>query len=154
MDLKVEHLPAMRLAAVAHRGPYHEIGPAFMRLGEIAGRAGLFAHPSAVMLGVYHDSPERTPPSQLRSHAAIAIPEGVAIPDGCVEVRLPARRYACHSHIGSYAGLGAAWSRLTPAALGSAGFAAEDAPALEIYRNDPGSTPEAELRTDLMVAIR
>ena len=66
MDLEVKTLPAMRLAAVPHSGPYNLIGPAFHTLGGIAGPAGLFAKPGAMMMGIYKDDPGTTAPDELR----------------------------------------------------------------------------------------
>ena len=43
MDTTIIERPAMRLAAIAHRGPYQEIGPVFGRLADTARAAGLFA---------------------------------------------------------------------------------------------------------------
>jgi effector-binding domain-containing protein len=40
--MTIKTMPALRLATVPHRGPYPKIGPAFQKLGEIAGAAGLF----------------------------------------------------------------------------------------------------------------
>ena len=41
MDVQIKELPALRVAAVRHIGPYEEITEAFERLGEIAGPAGM-----------------------------------------------------------------------------------------------------------------
>jgi hypothetical protein len=49
----------------------------------------------ATMLAIYHDDPETTAESALRSDAAIVIADGVTLPPGSSELRLPAGRYAC-----------------------------------------------------------
>ena len=49
MDVRVIERPALRVGALRHNGPYQEIGQTFRRLGDIAGGAGLFAHPGAAM---------------------------------------------------------------------------------------------------------
>ncbi len=38
--LRVKQMPALRVGAVSHVGPYQQIGEAFARLGQIAGRPG------------------------------------------------------------------------------------------------------------------
>ncbi|MCY1004512.1 AraC family transcriptional regulator [Nannocystis pusilla] len=112
MHVDIETKPALRVATVTHVGPYNRISEAFARLGALAGPAGLFATPAAAMVAIYYDDPEVTPPEQLRSDAGLVVPEGVDLPAGLGEQRLPAGRYARTTHIGPYTQLGDAWSRL------------------------------------------
>jgi AraC family transcriptional regulator len=93
--------PAIRVAVVRHRGPYHRIGEAFSKLGEIAGPAGLFG-PEAKMIGVYYDDPDSTPEAELRSDAGVTVSESAKIPQGLTEVRIPAGRMARATHIGGW----------------------------------------------------
>jgi AraC family transcriptional regulator len=153
MDYEIKTLPAMRLATVPHSGPYHQIGPAFGKLGSIAGPAGLFAQPGAMMLGIYKDDPTMTPADQLRSAACIVIPEGVPIPSGLVEDRIDAGKYACLVHLGPYEGLPAAWMKMRDALGGASRVRRRQAPACEIYWNDPSRVPPAELKTEICVPV-
>lgn len=154
MHIEIEQLPALRLATVTHIGPYDQIGGAFQRLGAIAGRHGLFAHPGAMMLALYESEPGDTPPEERRSLAAISIPDDVPLPDGTEERRLPAGSYARYTHIGSFDGLGGAWARFMGEALPASGHRMGEGPALEIYRSDMRTTPPEKLRTDLLVPVR
>jgi AraC family transcriptional regulator len=153
MDVEVASLPALRVAAVRHVGPYHLIGAAFQRLGSIAGPAGLFQAPGAVGIGIYHDDPRTTDPTQLRSDAGVVIGEGAEIPTGLSEQRVPAGRYARLRHVGSYQGLPAAWERLMGAWLPSTGHRLGTGSSFEIYRNEMGTVPDDELITDIYVSI-
>ncbi len=153
MDVEVDTLPDLRLATVTHIGPYNLIGAAFGKLGGIAGGAGLFAFPDTMMLAVYPQDLEATPEAELRSHAGITIPEGVAVPDGLQELRVAGGRYARATHIGTFDKLGAAWSRFISEAVPASGYRRKDGPALEIYRSDMRTAPPEELRTDLLVAV-
>jgi AraC family transcriptional regulator len=152
MDYEIKTLPAMRLATVPHKGPYHEIGPAFGTLGSVAGPAGLFAQPGAMMMGIYKDDPTKVPADQLRSAACVVIPEGVAMPAGLVEDRIDSGQYACLVHMGSYEGLPGAWKKMRDA-LGSSAVRRRQAPACEIYWNDPSRVKPAELKTEICVPI-
>lgn len=152
MDLEIQEMPETRLAAVQHVGPYMEIGAAFQKLGELAGAAGLFAAPGALMLGIYYDAPQSKPPEQLRSAAALTVGESVALPDGLTELRIPAGRFVTAVHIGSYAGLPGAWISFTEAIAG-ANHRLREAPAMEAYLSDMGATPEDQLQTRLYAAI-
>jgi AraC family transcriptional regulator len=111
MNVTIEDMPERRVATVHHFGPYPRISEAFGRLGAIVGPAGLFRFPEAAMIAIYYDDPETTPADQLQSDAGIAVPVGVALPDGLVEKRLPAGRYARTTHVGPYTQLGDVWTR-------------------------------------------
>jgi len=149
MDVTIENMPELRVAAIRHVGPYDGMSAAFTRLGAIAGRAGLFGLPNALVLGIYYDDPETTPADQLQSDAGIAIPDGAPLPDGLVENRLPAGRYARMTHVGPYSGLGDAWTRLMGQWLPKSGYRVGDSPAYEVYRNGPDDVPPEKLRTDI-----
>jgi AraC family transcriptional regulator len=154
MQIEFEQLPALRLAAITHVGPYNQIGQAFEQLSAIAGRAGLFAHPGAMMLATYDDDPDGKPAEELRSRAAITIAEDAPLPDGTEEQRIAAGTYARHTHIGPYDQLGDVWSRFMGEALPASGRVLADGPAIEIYRSDMRTTPPDQWRTDLLVPVR
>ena len=123
MDVEIKDMPELRVATVRHVGPYNQIPRAFERLDAIARPAGLIRHSSA-MMAIYHDDPESTPQDQLRSDAALAVPEEVTLPDGLVEQHIAAGRYAKTIHVGPYEQLGDTWARflgewVLPAAIGS-----------------------------------
>jgi AraC family transcriptional regulator len=154
MQVHIDQLPALRLAAITHIGPYNQIGSAFERLGGIAFAAGLFAHPEAMMIAAYHDDPEAVAPEALRSVAGITVPEGVALPPGLEEIRLAAGDYARHSFIGPYSALPDVWPRFMAEAVPTTGRMLADGPALEIYRNDMRTTPPDKLHTDLLAPLQ
>ncbi|HXT18353.1 MAG TPA: AraC family transcriptional regulator [Gemmatimonadaceae bacterium] len=153
MHVDIEDKPAMRAAGVRHIGPYIQINEAFGRLGAIAGPAGLFGHPGAVMIALYHDDPESTAADQLRSDAAIVVPEGVKIPDTLTEHRLPARRYACTVHKGPYERLGDTWARFMGEWIPANAVRIAQGESYERYLNDPTRTPKEELLTEICVPV-
>lgn len=153
MDATIKDMPAYRLAAVRHVGPYNQISEAFAKLGAIAGPAGILGHADCLMLAVYHDDPEGTPPDQLRSEAALTVPEGAPLPDGLVELHVPAGRYASTMHKGPYDTLGDTWSRLMGQWIPSKGHRIADTDSYEIYRNNPLQVPKEELLTELFVPL-
>jgi AraC family transcriptional regulator len=152
MNVTVEEMPALRVATVAHVGPYNRISEAFQRLGEIAGPAG-FLRGDALMLAIYYDDPETTPAEQLRSHAGLTVPDNVRLPTEVIEMRLPAGRYARAIHMGPYTTLGDAWARMMGEWLPSSGNRVGVGPTYEVYRNNPSNTRPEELRTDLYIPI-
>ena len=157
-SIEIETHPEQRVAAVRHVGPYNQISEAFARLGELAGKHGLFAQAAQrggppKMVGLYYDDPESTPAGELRSDAGLVVPEGVPLPDGLTEVRIPAGRYAKTVHAGPYEQLGDAWSRLMGGWLPSSGERMAEGPSYEVYRNTPMDTAPADLRTELYLPL-
>jgi len=153
MEVVIEQMPALRVAGVPHTGPYNQISLAFGQLGAIAGPAGLFKQPGAAMIALYHDDPDTVPQDQLRSDAAIVVPDDATLPAGLVEQRLAGGPYARTLHVGPYETLGDAWARFMGEWLPASGHRVGAGASYEIYRNDPRTTPKEELRTDLYIPL-
>jgi AraC family transcriptional regulator len=153
MDVEIKEMPERRVGTVRHIGPYNQIAEAFERLGAIAGDAGLFVHPEAAMIAIYHDDPDSTPVEQLRSDAAIAVPEEVPLPPPLVEQRLAAGRYASTVHVGGYERLGDTWARFLGEWLPASGYRLGKGVSYEVYLNNPTTAPKEQLRTEINVPI-
>jgi AraC family transcriptional regulator len=151
VDIKV--MPELRVAAVRHVGPYNLISQAFERLGSIVDHLGVFARPETMMVGIYHDDPDSTPPDQLRSDAGLVAPEGMVLPEGLTEQRIPAGRYASAVHVGPYEQLGDAWARFFGEWLPASGHRLGPGVSYEIYRNTPMEVPKEQLRTEIYIPI-
>jgi len=149
MHVETETLPELRLATLRHLGPYQQIGRTFGRLHEIVTRAAL---PHREMVGVYYDDPAVTPEDQLRADAGVIIDEGVPLPPGLVEQRVPAGRFARGEHVGSYAGLPGAWGDFKRELAAQTGTPNPRGYTFELYRNTPMTVPEAQLRTLLYMS--
>jgi AraC family transcriptional regulator len=149
MHVETETLPGLRLATLRHLGPYQQIGRTFGRLHEIVTRAAL---PHREMVGVYYDDPAVTPDDQLRADAGVIIDEGTALPPGLVEQRVPAGRFARAEHVGSYAGLPAAWGDFKRELAAQTGKPNPRGYTFELYRNTPMTVPETQLRTLLYMS--
>lgn len=149
MDVTIVDQPELRIAGIRHIGPYQQIGKAFGALG------GLLKGPpplGSLMIGVFHDDPGKTPADQLRSDAAITLPGNAHAPDGLIEQRLPAGRYARLVHQGAYEGLPAAWKSLKEDWLPKSGFT-HPTTSYELYVNNPMTTKPAELLTEIYLRL-
>ncbi len=153
MNVESKTLPPLRVAAVRHVGAYNAISEAFVRLGELAGKAGLLGRPGTQMIALYHDDPDAVPVAELRSDAAVTVPEDAALPPGTTELRIPGGTYASTTHVGPYTGLSDAWAKLMGGWLPSSGCRIGEGPSFEIYRNTPMTAPPEELVTELYVPI-
>lgn len=153
MDVEITTQPELRAVAVRHVGSYHGISEAFARLGAIAGRAGL-GGPGTMMIALYHDDPRTTPEEKLRSDAALVIPADARVPEGLIEITVPAGRYARTTHVGPYETLGHAWGRLMGEWLPSSGQQPADGASYELYRNNPSNTKPQDLITEMYVPLK
>jgi AraC family transcriptional regulator len=148
----VQTRPAMRLAALPHRGEYNAIGRAFDKLTSIFAARGLFPKVRG-MVGVYYCNPNETPAAELKSHAGFAVDEDFPIEAPLEEVRLAPGRHAVLHHRGPYTGLAAAYDQLFCTWLPQSGEEAGDAPAHEVYLNTPADTKPEDLLTEICLPL-
>lgn len=130
-----------------------EVGRSFEKLGAILGGRGLIGQMQG-LIGVYYDDPNTVPVKDLRSHAGAVLPDGLAVPEGREEVRLPAGRYASLRFKGHYSGLQAAYDYLFGPWLAQSGEELGDAPAIEVYVNTPADTAPDDLLTDVCMPLK
>ncbi len=149
----IETLPAARAAGVLHTGPYAGISAAFQKLGGILAARNLFAHTKA-LFAIYHDAPDSKPEADLRSHVAVIIGDGFppALP-GLDYFDVAGGKHAILQHTGPYATLGPAYEWLYGKWLPRSGEEPRDAPPIELYVNDPRTTPPGQLRTDIRLPL-
>lgn len=149
MDVTIANQPELRIAGIRHIGPYNQIGKEFGRLGGILKGP---PPPGSQMIALFHDDPSITPPDKLRSDAALTLPANAHAPDGLIEQRVPAGRYARAVHKGGYEGLPAAWTALKNEWLPKSGHKMGH-PSYEVYLNNPMTTEKSELLTEIYLRI-
>jgi AraC family transcriptional regulator len=154
MHVTVQDLPAKRVFAVSHRGPYNMIGAAFARLNEILESSQLDQRHWLEMVAIQYDDPESVPTAELRSEAGIVVAGDVTtVPVGLHEVTIPAGSYARYTHQGPYDRLGDAWGRLMGQWLVQSGRRVGNAPSYERYLNTPGNAAPQDLLTELYLSV-
>jgi AraC family transcriptional regulator len=152
LEVRIEHLPEMRVAFVRHTGPYEETDAAYERLMTWAGIRGLLK-PPVVIFGIAYDDPTVTAPENLRYDAALVIAEDQKA-EGEIGVRtIQGGKYAVTTHCGSYETLGETYTRFCGEWLPLSGLELLPAPALEFYRNSPQDTPPEKLLTDIYMRL-
>lgn len=152
MKIEVQPLKQQRLFVVHHTGRYQEIGKAFQQLHAIATAKGILTQ-SKGMLGVYFDDPDITQTENLRSAAALIVPDELACPEELDEVILEGGQFLCGTHIGPYTGLAEAWTKVRTAWKAEQLDPAPGRPSFEIYLNAPGMVPEQELQTLICIPV-
>jgi AraC family transcriptional regulator len=150
MHFEIKHMPELRVATVAHNGPYERISDAFVRLNDIV-TATKLADTSG-LIGIYHDDPKSRPASELRADAGVIVSADAQLPKELKERRLRAGRYAQVIHVGAYEQLGGLWSRFRTEVFRT-GHRVSPEPSYEIYRNTPGDVPKEKLQTELYIPL-
>ncbi len=155
MDVKIETLPRMTAACLRHVGPYGEAGPTWLSLCQWAGRRGLFG-PDTLCIGLGWDDPAVTPPEKIRYDACLTVPAGFTLgpDDGEVMLQeLGGGEWAVTRHVGPYEKLAEVYAAFYGGWLPQSGRVPRPLPSLEIYRNDPRSTPPEGLVTDICMPL-
>lgn len=139
--------------AVAHKGPYSDMGTV---IGEIIGAMqaqGLFPQVRGPMVAVYYNSPGDTKPEDLSWEAGFIITAQATPQPPLVKKVWEHRTVAVAMHTGPYEKIGASLEKVM-AWLASHGYEI-DGPVLERYldRNPMAVKPE-ELRTEIWVPCR
>jgi AraC family transcriptional regulator len=153
-SVEVKDLPELTVAYARHIGPYPKIGEAFERLGRWAGPRGLYAMPGATSLAVYHDSPEATEESKLRSSACVSVPPGTEVSGDINLMTVPGGKFAvAHFEIGQDE-FGEAWDALMGEWFPSSGWQPDDRMCYELYLNDPDKHPEGKFIVDICEPVK
>lgn len=152
-NVEIETMPNARLGAVAHQGPYLEVGRAFEQVTMIAGSRNLWPHARG-MMGLYYDDPNAVAAAELKSHAGLMLSDEAEMPDSLEEITVPGGKIARLRFTGPYAGLKAAYDYLYGVWLPESGEEPRDGPAMEIYLNSPADTAPEELVTDICMPIQ
>jgi AraC family transcriptional regulator len=152
-EATIRTTPALRVAALPHRGDYQSIGSTFERLLAMAAGQGLLGG-APQTFGIYYDDPAATPVSALRSDACVVIPDG-RTPAGDLQLReIRGGRYAVVLHVGPYAELERPYRWLYGTWLAQSGEEPADAPSVEAYLNDARLVPPTGLETEIWLPLR
>lgn len=152
-DVTIQDLPARRLACIAHRGNYQNIGSAFETLGTIMTARELW-RPESVMVGVYYDDPRSVPEDQLRSHAAVTVGSDFVMDPPMEAVDLAGGPHAVLRFKGPYAELPGAYDYLYGPWLSGSDRTPGDGATFEVYLNSPMDTAPTDLITDICMPLR
>jgi AraC family transcriptional regulator len=154
----VRDVPDMTVAYVRHIGPYQGDGELFGRLIRKictwAGPRGLLGRPDGKLLAVYHDSPELTDESQLRTSVCISVPEDTRVDGEIGKMVIRGGPYAIAHFEIDQSQYGAAWDALMGGWLPESGYQPADGLCYEDFRNDPKDHPEGKHMVDICVPVK
>jgi AraC family transcriptional regulator len=154
MTVEIKEKPDLHVAYCRHVGAYQEVGEAFERLLRWAGPRGLLQFPKTEVLGVYHDDPEITDESKLRSSACITVPEGTEVDGEIGIMTVPGGKFAV-AHFELRKGeFKEAWDELTGKWMPGSGYQPDDRPCYELCLNDAKDHPEGKFIVDLHMPVK
>jgi len=154
MNVEVKELPELHVAYIRHIGPYPEIVEAIEKLMKWAGSRNLINFPETTLLGVYHDNPEITEESKLRSSACITVPEDTPVDGEVGKMSIPGGLFAV-AHVEIDANQYAkAWDKLMGEWFPESDYQPDDRMCYEIYLNHPDTHPEGKHIVDICEPIR
>jgi AraC family transcriptional regulator len=158
LNVDVKEIPEMHVAYVRHIGPYKGdtelFGKLFNKIFKWAGARDLLRFPETKVLAVYHDNPEITDESKLRTSVCITVPENTAVDGEVGKMTIPGGKYAIGHFEIDEDGFENAWNAVFGEWLPGSGFQPDDRPAFELFLNDPNKHPEHKHIVDIHVPVK
>lgn len=153
MKVRIEKIEPKPTVFLRHTGPYTQIGKKFQELQCWAAPRGILG-PHTQVMGIYHDNPEVTPEDKLRSDAVLTVQGSIEVDGDVQSGKIPGGEYAVATHQGPYAKLAECYRWLYGKWLDQSGRLPADSPCFERYVNDPTTTPEDELLTEIYIQLK
>ncbi len=158
LKVEVRNLAPVTVAYVRHIGPY--AGDAalfeglFGRLWRWAGPRGMLNQKDLQVLIVYHDNPDVTDASKLRTSVCITVPKGTEVSGEVGLMDLAGGQYACGRFELTSSEFQGAWDSVCGQWLPDSGWQPDDRPCFESYLNDHRSHPEGKHVVDICVPVK
>jgi AraC family transcriptional regulator len=157
-NVEVKEMPDLHVAYVRHIGPYKGdlelFERLFNRLMTWAGPRGLLRFPETQILIIYHDNPEITDESKLRTDCCLTVPGDTTVEGEIGKAVIPAGKYAfAHFEINpdQYQD---AWDTVYGGWLPESGYQPADGPCYELYVGDPKQHPEGKHVVDICIPVK
>jgi len=154
MNVQIVQQPPIPVVMIRHTGSYDDLEQEFERLYNWVVSNNI---PVQRTIGMFYDNPDYTPKNRLRSAACFEVAVGYqpqGLTSGIEFGEVPGAQYATMRYIGPYDQMEPVWSSFTNHIEKNLNRRiSEDIPALEIYVNDPETTPPQQLITDLYMPV-
>lgn len=157
-QVEVRDMPDIPVAYIRHIGPYKGdmelFGRLFGSLMKWAGPRGLLQFPGTKVIAIYHDDPEITDESKLRTDACITVSADIQ-PEGEIgRETIPAGRYAVahfEINVDQYQD---AWTAVCGGWLPESGYQPGEGLCYEVYHNDPKEHPQGKHIVDICIPVK
>jgi len=158
VQVTVKDLPERHVAYIRHIGPYKGDSQLFeglfTKLFNWAGPRGLIRMPETQVLAIYHDNPDITDESKLRTSVGITVPEDTEVEGEVGKMVLSSGKHAiAHFELASDE-YEEAWKAVYGHWLPDSGYQPDDQPCFESYLNDPKQHPEGKCIVEICVPVK
>lgn len=157
-QVEVRDMPELYLAYVRHIGPYKGdvelFEGLFNRLMAWAGPRDLLRFPETQMLSVYHDDPNVTDETKLRTSACITVPKDTPVDGEIGYMTIPAGKYAAARFELAVDQYEDAWDSVCGVWLPESGYQPDDGPTYELYLNDPKEHSENKCIVEIVIPVK
>ncbi|HPA77203.1 MAG TPA: AraC family transcriptional regulator [Kiritimatiellia bacterium] len=153
MKVQIREIQEQAALAVRRTGAYDKAAEeAWKILCTYAGPKGLMG-PKTKFIGISHDDPDQVAAENLRYDACITLSRDDKGSGDVKRLTIGGGRYAVTVHAGPFEYLKKTYDGIYRDWLPSSGETLRDAACLEIYLNDPDTTPPADLRTEVCIPL-
>ena len=154
----VGELSERNVAYVSYTGDYRSntkvFEELFGKLGAWAGPKGLMG-PDTIMMSVYQDDPETTPPEELTVDVAMTVADDVEVEGEVKKKTLPGGKYVIAvTELEGAEQYGQAWENVMKWMDENNHELDMSRPSYEVYKNDPKQHPEGHHLLDICVPIK
>ena len=157
-NVEVKDIPEMHVAYIRHIGPYagdeQLFANLFSRLCAWAGPRGLLSSPEIKFITIYHDNPDITDESKLRTDVCISVAPDTQVGGEIGKATIPAGKYAIGHFEIAPDQYGDAWNAVYGGWLPESGYQPDDRPCFELYLNDPKQHPEGKHVVDIYAPVK
>lgn len=157
-SIEVKDIPEMHVAYIRHIGPYagdeQLFGNLFNRLCTWAGPRGLLRFPETKFITIYHDNPDITNETKLRTDVCITVPPDAQVDGEIGKATIPAGKYAIAHFEITPDKYGDAWNAVYGGWLPESGYQPDDRPCFELYLGDPKEHPEGKHVVDIYAPVK
>lgn len=154
----IKELPEQTVAYVRHIGPYQGDADLFGRLTDKlfkwAGPRDLLKFPETQYLIIYHDSPEITEESKLRTSVCITIPEDTEVAGEVGKMKVAGGKYALARFELAPPEYADAWKWVYGTWLPKSGFVPADGPPFELYHDVGECQSKGKCTVDICVPLK
>ena len=158
VNVEVKELPEMTVAYVRHIGPYKGdsalFDKMFTKLFKWAGARDLINFPETKTLAVYHDNPDITDDSKLRTSMCITIPSDTEVDGEIGKMNVEGGKHAIGNFELNADEYEQAWKIIYGDWLPQSGYQPDDKPCFEIYYNNPNEHPENKHIVDICIPVK
>jgi AraC family transcriptional regulator len=156
--IDVNELSEPQVAYVRHIGPYKGDSQLFSglfgKLMQWAGPRGFLGGPDTQILAVYHDNPDVTDESKLRTSVCVSVPADTQAEGEIGRMSVPGGKYAVARFELMDTEYEAAWNHVMGEWLPQSGYQPDDRPCFERFLNNPEEHPQGKCIVDICVPVR